>query len=151
MSIEKGFYKGRAIKGAEQYGTSSKGNDQIVIDLDLGEHGQVSTVLNFSDAAAPYAVQRLRALGWKGDDITNLQGIEINEVDVRVFYETYEGKERMKAEISTGGGRIKLETPMDPRAKSAFGARMKAFLRGTGQSAPRSAPTNQQDNSDIPF
>lgn len=151
MSLPKGFYKGRAIKGSEQYGVSKNGNDQIVIDLDLGELGQASTFLNFSDAAAPYAIERLRACGWKGDDVTDLTGIDANEIDVQVKYETYQGKEQMKVEIATGGGKVKLENQMDDRSKRAFGARMKQFLKGNGAATPKPASKPQETPDDLPF
>jgi len=155
MSIKAGVYKGRGIAGSEQYGISENGNDQIAIDLDLGEMGRASTILNFSDAAAPYAVQRLRACGWKGNDLTRLDGIDANEVDVQVKYEEYKGEQKMRVEIMTGGGRVKFKQEMDDRAKRAFAARMKPLLGGAAP-APKPAtsrgfgPTSSAED-DIPF
>ena len=135
--IPAGYYQGRAIAGSEQYGFTKKGDEQIVLDLSIPSlERQVSTVLFFSDKAYTYSLERLRACGWTGDDVTQLVGIDANEITVEITYEVYEGKERMKVNIATGGGRIKLETPMDAAAKRGFAARMKALAKG-GAPAPR--------------
>ncbi len=132
--IAAGIYKARGMAGSEQYGTARTGTDQIVIDLLVelgdGETTRLSTVLYFSDAAAPYAIERLRALGWAGNDLLDLRDLNKNEVDVAIKYETFEGQQRMKVDIMTGSGRLKLESPMGTREKAAFAARMKSFMAG---------------------
>src|SRR4051794_9734304 len=48
MSIEAGVYRAQAVAGSEQYGQTSKGTDQIVINMDLLDVGeQVSVFLYF--------------------------------------------------------------------------------------------------------
>jgi hypothetical protein len=129
------------VAGSEQYATSSTGTDQIAIDVYIPElERTLTTFLHFSAAAAPYAIERLRALGWKGDDLLDLAGIDQQDVDVQVKYETYDGKERMKVEIMTGGGRVKLENTMSEQQKRAFAARMKAFTKTTGASSGGARP-----------
>lgn len=158
-SIQAGFYKGRAIAGSEQYGTTAKGDEQIVLDLECPQLGRsFSTFLHFSELAMPYAIERLRACGWQGNDISKLVGIDSNEITFEIKYETYQGKTRMKVDIATGGGRIKLENQMDERAKRAFAARMQSFLKGAGnggapaplqqrrESPPRSMAQQNTDN-----
>jgi hypothetical protein len=141
--VAAGFYKGRAIAGSAQFAINeSNGNESIAIDVDLGEVGQFTTFLHFTDAASPYAIERLRACGWKGDDLANLDGIDTNEITVQVKYETYQGKERMKVDIATGGGRIKLENQMSEQQKRAFAARMRGALKGNGGTQPAAARSN---------
>lgn len=160
--IPAGTYQGRAIAGSEQYGQTSNHNDQIVIDLDLYEIGEkVSTFLVFSDAAAPYSLQRLRKLGWTGDDLSNLVGIDTNEVPVEVKYEEYNGEMKMKVQIVTGGT-VTLQNQFDDKGRKAFAAKYKALAKSTpvapaaqGQPARRPAvppppPATGTDN-DIPF
>lgn len=143
QKIAAGTYRGRGIAGSEQYGSTSNGNDQIVIDLDLPDIGeQVSTFLVFSDKAAPYAIQRLRALGWQGSDLSNLDGIDANEVDVEIRYEMYKGEEKMKVEIRTGGGRVQLQNTYDEKSKRGFAAKYAKLCAG----AP--APTNARPAQD---
>lgn len=147
-AIPAGFYQGRAVAGSEQYGVSKNGNDQIALDIAIPSlNSTFTTFLSFSEAAAPYAIERLRVCGWKGNDVTKLVGIDANEVTVQVKYETYDGKERMKVDIATGGGRITLENQMDEKSKRAFAARMKAFADGT---APKTAPAAKKRNNADP-
>ena len=156
FAIPAGFHKGRIIAGSEQFGTTKNGTDQIVLDVDLTDlRRQVSVVLFFSEKAAPYALEKLRACGWTGDDVTQLSGIDANEITVVVKYEVFEGKERLRADIATTGGRITLESPMDAPAKRGFAARMKAAAK----TVPRATPVQSQkrpaapetDEDDVPF
>lgn len=146
MSDEKipaGFYKGRALANSEQYGTSKEGTEQIALDLEIPSLNRcLTTFLFFTDNATEFAIQRLRACGWTGDDVTKLVGIDTNEIDVSVKYETYQGKERMKVEIATnGGGRVKLQATMDEKAKRSFGARVAMMIKAGPQ--PKAAkPAN---------
>lgn len=135
--IPAGFYRGRAIAGSEQYATNPKnGNEQIAVDFDIPSLSRALTVFfYFSENASQYAVEKLRACGWTGDNIGSLTGIDANEVDISIKYEVYEGKERMKVDVSTGGGRVKLENQMDEKAKRAFAARMKSFVAGSAKPA----------------
>jgi len=122
-----GIFKARAVKEATQYGESQGGHPQMALlmraKLDDGSAQEQTTFLIFSPDAAPYSFDRLRALGWKGQDLTDLSGIDANEVDIRVFSEEYQGKAQVKCEIM-GGGRVTLAKPMDPKT---FAARVAAI------------------------
>jgi hypothetical protein len=164
--IDAGVHRGRGIAGTEQYGTTSNGNDQIVVDLDLFDIGEkVSTFLVFSDAAAPYSMERLRALGWAGTDLTNLTGIDKSEVQVEVKYEMYQGEEKMKVQILTGGG-VVLKNKLDDKGKKAFAARYANLAKSTTpapgavapapsrhrtEKAPADFGQSQGGSDDIPF
>jgi hypothetical protein len=140
--IQAGFYPGRAIAGSEQYAINEKnGNESIAIDVDVPSlERSFTTFLHFTDAAAPYSIERLRACGWTGDDLAKLDGIDRNEVSVQIKYETFDGKERMKVDISTGGGRVKLENTMNEKQKRAFAARLRPLLqRGAKPAAAHAA------------
>jgi hypothetical protein len=153
--VSAGTYRGRAIAGTEQYGTTSNGNDQIVLDLDLIDLGEkVSTFLVFSDKSAPYSLERLRACGWKGDDLSNLSGIDANEVNVEVKYEMYQGDEKMKVQILTGGG-VVLKDKLDDKGRRAFAARYAKLAKATptvssvSPQSPRQAASAGND-ADVP-
>jgi hypothetical protein len=152
-AIEPGYYKGRAVAGSEQYGHTSNGTEQIAVDIDAPTFNRrFTTFLYFSDAAAPYAIEKLRACGWTGSDLGNLYGIDANEIDFSVKYEVFEGKERMKVDIATGGGRITLEKPMSEKDKRAFAARMKPYLAGgnTAKNAGLAPPVRRGRKSPEP-
>lgn len=153
QKVPAGFYKGRAIEGSEQYGTTTNGNDQILIDVEVPALERNFTVfLVFSDAAAQYAIDKLRACGWEGDDVSNLAGIGKNEVDIAIKYESYQGKERMKVDIYAGGGRFTLENQMDDKQKRSFAARMKSMMKGgasNGAATPKPPPTARRSAAPV--
>lgn len=165
--IPAGYYPGRAIAGSEQYGRTSGGHDQIVLDLDIPSLGRkLTTFLTFSDASAQYSLDRLRACGWAGDDVTNLAGIDANEVDIGIKYKPKQNGvgEQMEVSIMTGSGgyKIKDENKLTDQERRGFGARMKQFIKQGAPSVgtrPAPRPTQRQappvvsdaDDSDIPF
>ncbi len=147
--INPGQYKARGVKGGMQLGETEKGTLQVAIDLDVKDPqdnrkslGLMTTFLYFSPEAAPYSYERLRQLGWKGkgpDDIDNPDGIELNEVEIRVTqpeqYKAADGAIKMgvsKVEILTGAGQVKLSKPLD---SATFKSRLKAVGGGSGGSS----------------
>lgn len=131
--VKAGVYKGRAVKGSEQYGKTSGGTDQIVLDLAIKELGRnLQTFLYFSEKSAPYSIERLRKCGWKTDDILDLTGIDENEIDVEVLYEMYQppdgspARTVMKVNI-IAVGRVQIDQFSDAD-KRAFRARVSAMM-----------------------
>lgn len=142
MSIPAGSYRAKAVAGSEQYGQTKNGNDQIVLSMDLLDIGEtVSVFLYFSDAAAPHSIKRLRRAGWSGDDLSNLVGLGSVECSVSVKYEDYQGEQKMKVEIESGGT-VVLETQLDDKAKKAFGAKFRELAKATPKPVAQPAATN---------
>jgi len=144
--ISPGNYKAKAVKSSVQFGETERGNLQIAVDLDIknekGESlGTMTTFLFFTDASQSYSYERLRALGWQGkgpEEVDNMEGIDANEVEVRVTqpesYKAPDGTMKMgqsKVEITTGAGKVVLAKTVDA---STFKARLKAL--GGGGAAP---------------
>jgi hypothetical protein len=148
--IEPGIYRGKAIAGSEQYGETKNHNDQIVLDLQLDTGDTVSTFLVFSEKAAPWSIKRLRALGWQGDNLADLTGIDSSEVDIEVKYEEYQGEMKMKVQIMVGGT-VTLENQFDDKGKKAFAAKHAALAKAT-RTAPaiRSAPARTRSAPQAP-
>ena len=144
-------YEGKALK--VQLGETDTGTLQIAIDMDIfpGKDakesiGQMTTFLYFSEGAAVYSYERMRALGWKGngpDDIDKLDGIHDNRVPCRVTapeqYTAKDGSKKMgtsKLEILTGAGTVTLNKPLDA---GTFKARLQALGGGGGSPATPAA------------
>ena len=126
MTIAAGKYKARGIEGSVQIGRTSTGTEQIGIDMELETGDTVTTVLYFSDKAAPYSLERLKALGCTSLDDPAFPGISTNEVEAIVKHEEYQGKMNMKVEILTGGGgRFKFNDAMPETQARSFLARLK--------------------------
>jgi hypothetical protein len=124
-----GIYKAKGIEGQEQYGYSSNGNPELIVRLSVPALSrQLSTALYLTPDAYPYSVERLRSLGWEGDDLRNLKGIGQNEVDIQITYEMYDNKMTMKVQIM-GGGTFNTKTPAP---KDEWFARVQA-LTGLGR------------------
>lgn len=152
--IKAGTYKGRAIAGSERFGVSSNGTEQCSFSIDVPELGRsLSTVLSFSEAATPFALERLRACGWQDGDGTLFKNIAKNEINVIVKYEEWQGQQKMKVEILTGNGGITFQNPMSQQQVSRLGA----YLNGKAKAAPstngsaRPAQAKKQEVADDEF
>lgn len=152
--IAEGYYRAQAVGTDEphvQLGTSSNGNDQVAIELKLLDVDRtVFTVLTFSDAAKPFAIERLKALGWKGGQ--SFDGITDNEVRVRAKRETYTdrtgaSKTVTKFDIMTGAG-FSFQAPMADKQKRAFFA---SLTNGAARPPSRKEAAPPPKDDDIPF
>ena len=143
--IPAGTYKGRGVAGSAQLGMTRNGGDQVAIDVEIPSLGRTfTTFLFFSDAAKPFSIDRLRALGWdESSDDPSFPGIDRNEVDVVVKYETYQGEEKLKVEILTGGGKVTLKDTMTDGQKRSFMASLKTAAKQAG-GAPAAAASPKQ-------
>jgi hypothetical protein len=142
-----GNYQGKAVKGSEQYGESPNGNPELLLQVIIPElatpefpDGRVfTTVLYFSAEAAPYSIPRLRSLGWEGNDLSDLKGIDKNEVMINIAWpvDPGDGKAKLKVQIGSGAGTFSTKKPVDPKA---FAARVGAIAGLPTAPAAASAP-----------
>ena len=101
-------------------------------DLD----GTSDTVLYITEKSIDFQLERLRATGWKGTDLSDMSGIGEKEFDYEIRYEDYfdkaknETRKVMKTQILTGGGRIQISKPENNL--KAFAAKI-ALLTGKGK------------------
>jgi hypothetical protein len=153
MEIKAGRFKGRGIAGSEQYGTSGE-NETLQIGVDVNVPAlerSVTCFLYFSPAAYPYSIDRLRAMGWEGDDIRDLLGIDKNEIDVEIREEEYQGTKRWKVEIQSGPGKVQMKSQI---GKDDFARRFAAVTGGAGSPSPAATtgtPSGRADPKKPPF
>ncbi len=138
--IQAGYYNAHGIEGSDQLGFSGEGNEQVSIELTLTDLNRtVTTFLSFTDAAMPYSLERLRALGWKGG--TTFAGIGTNPVQVEIKYEQFNGKRSMKVNITTnGGGRFVMKNQMAEPQKLAFFNKVNAAANAPKAQAGKDYP-----------
>jgi len=130
--IPAGTYRAHGVAGSVQEGLTSNGTEQIAVQLFLDDLGEtVTAFLFFSEKAMTYSFDKLKALGWEGDT-TTYAGIDSKEAEVSISYEEYEGKERMRVDIRTGGGGVKLDRPMQGQQQQAFRAKLAALAKASG-------------------
>ena len=96
--ITAGIYKAVAV--AANAGTTSNGNDQIVVDLDLVDIGeQVRVYLVITANTAKWVWKKLAAAGWDGNNLDTLDGLGSKQCDVSIKYEMWQGANKMRADI----------------------------------------------------
>lgn len=160
-------YPARAT-GEYELGVSNNGTEQVGVSFRItqGEHlGTTLTWYGFfnTDENAQRAIKSLRACGWAGDDLSNLQGIDTNEVNIVVEIDEYEGQQRNKVAWVNGAG-VAMKNVMNDAQKKAFAARMKGLVLASKGSVPATrapAPKPQapqptqygtgNTSNDIPF
>lgn len=168
MSIGAGNYVARAVDA--EFGVSKTGSDfvQIHFAIQEGEHaGQTITAwLYFTEKTNARSLESLRHMGctFPDNDASNLTGYDANNVEIVVAEEEYNGVSRAKVQWvnALGGGRVKIEHPMDVGRKAAFRARMLGHVASTAGKAaakpangtpraPSAAPMREMGDDDIQF
>lgn len=131
----------RALGGALT--TAKTGTPGIGIELAVTQGDEVGQKIwyygYFSDAAKEYTFKTLRTLGWETDDLTDLRGIDKNEVSVIVALEEYNGQENLKVKGVYPLGGAGVANPMSDAEAKRFAATMKGDAiasRTAGQPAP---------------
>lgn len=183
--IPEGTYKSRGTEGALGYASTE--TEQIAVDLVFLEggpevEGQHLTWYGFfTEKTTERTLESLRLLGWVGDDLSDLTGIDQNEVYVKVTHEEDQnGNLRARAAWINASGGLAMKERMDEGAAKAFAQRMRGHVlaqkqrtkgvpetkpaanSGVGQgkrpaAAPppkrqqRAAPAEEVNDDDIPF
>jgi hypothetical protein len=132
--IDEGTYRARGVEAALGYTANEK--EQVAVEIELiddGEHGgkRLTWYGFFTDKTTETTLKALRTLGWAGDDLSNLAGIDANEVDVVIAHEEdQEGHLRVRVRWinALGSGGLQLKTRMDEGQAAAFAERMKGHV-----------------------
>lgn len=141
MELPNGIYQARATRAA--LGETKEGNERVAVEFELlteGFAGQRITWYGyFTDKAFPITIKALRACGWYGDDLSDLSGIEINEVELDIQNEAYEGKvsARVKWVNAPGSGGMAFGSPLPTDRAKALAARMRGQLLALEKSEGR--------------
>ena len=109
---------------------SKNGNDMVIANFYIeDERCSLPWSHTFgSTKAANEAIRSLRAMGWRGTDITDLSGATDNEVELKVEMETWEGKKRAKVKYVDVPGKGIRGEPMDAARKASFAERLKGQI-----------------------
>lgn len=145
--IPEGTFKARATEGA--LGWTSKGKEQIAVSFVLlegdAEGSQITWYGYFSDKTQDRTIESLRVCGWQGDDLSDLTGIDANEVWLVIEHEENDqGEVRARVRWVNGGGGVQMKEPMAADQAKAFAARMKGAVMAqrskSGGGAAAAAP-----------
>lgn len=149
MSLVTGEYLARGRSA--QLGKAGTGTVQVAVELEVIEGnyaGQHATWFGFfTEKTQERTLESLRLLGWQGDDLSDLKGIDRNDVKIVVEEETYNGKTTAKVQWINAPGGMALKDPMSADQAKAFAAKMKA----TVIAQRKKAASERKGNDDPPF
>ena len=141
MTLVPGTFTARAVEGA--LGETSNGSPQIAVELQVLDDGYTGETITwfgyFTEKTTARTMESLRILGWKTDDLSNLDGITENEVKIVVVEDEYDGKTRLKVNWINRPGGLALKSPMTPDKARGFAAQMKGAAVLSRGSAPKPA------------
>jgi hypothetical protein len=127
--IEEQTVKARAVE--YELGYTSSDSEQIRVEFVLlegpNENAHINWLGFFTEKTTEHTLKALRTCGWVGDDLSDLQGFDQNEVFLVIEHEEdLEGQLRPRVRwINAGAGAFTLKNKMDAGAAKAFAERMK--------------------------
>lgn len=129
---ESGSYKAKAVDWG--FNTTRNGNPELVIEFAVpmpdGSKEMQFAHLYFTEGAFDRAVESLRIMGWKGEELSELDnkggGIDANEVSLEIEMEKYEGKVTPKVQWINSGSGGHRQAPLTGDALKAFSFKMKS-------------------------
>ena len=147
--IHAGNYKARAVE--YQFGLAETGTEQVAVTFEITEEGEFHghTIVwfgFFTEATAERTVQALRTCGWDGDDLSDLRGLDRNEVVLVIEHDEYNGKVqvRVKWVNRSGAGRIELKRKMTDAQRIALGRRLKGLVLATKPKGADTVPSTER-------
>ena len=160
--IAAGKYRARVHKA--ELGYTQGGREQIGVSFALLDHdGQFITWYGyFTDKTVERTMESLRHCGWKSDDLSDLEGISDNEVEIVVDHDTDErGKRAVVRWVNRLGAGVAIKNVMSDDQKKAFAKKMKGAAvasRPRNSNQRQGSPSGVQvtdgdgdDDDDIPF
>lgn len=141
MSLTSGKFRAKGVAGA--LGFTKDHNPQVAVELrvlDDSHAGESITWFGyFTEKSQERTLEALRILGWKTDDLSNLDGITDNEVSITLEEEEYGGEVRLKVQWINRVGGIALKERMSPAEAQAFARQMKGAALASRQGVPAAA------------
>jgi hypothetical protein len=146
MGTNRRYYEAKATEWA--LGESSSGKEQVVVSFHVltpdAQEQRLTWYGYFTEKTADRTLESLRHCGWTGDDLTDLTGLDANEVQLVVEDEEYEGKVTAKVQWVNKAGGLALKAPLAPDKAKAFAASMRDRIRAMdaagGVRKPSAAP-----------
>lgn len=131
MGTNKRYYRARGVHAV--LGESSTGKEQVAVTLQILDEGATHQQLTwygfFTDATWERTIESLRTLGWQGDDLNDLTGIDRDEVSITVEDEEYNGQVYTRVKWINKAGGPAVKSPLTGDRAASFAAQMKAKIR----------------------
>lgn len=148
MGTNKRYYRGKAKEWT--LAESSTGKPMMVVLFDILTEGAAEKALTwrgfFTEATTDRTIESLRFMGFEGDDLSQLEGLDRNEVELVVEDEEYtdeasgEVKTSAKVQWVNKPRTLAVKTILEGDKLKAFAASMKASFRAVDAAAGKRAP-----------
>ena len=168
MITEAGTYRAKLLD--KQLCEAKTGTSQIALSFEVvegphaGEH--ITDFASLTDKALKYTIEKLRATGWRGVDLTQLESAGSAECYIVVQSEEYQGQQRLRVRFVNALDRAGPAMPgsMDAAKQKALAAKLRGAIAGLDVSQvkasakPQPAPSRSDSNEppppgdeDLPF
>jgi hypothetical protein len=148
--ITEGTWKARATEGALGY--TQGGSEQVGVSMQLldgpdeGKH--ITWYGYFTEKTVERTIESLRLMGWEGDSLADLTGIDRNDVFIVIEHEAdQQGEIRAKVRWVNGGGGVQMKDRLDEGAAVAFAERMKGAVLAAKSRVKGAAPGTRPANN----
>jgi len=132
MLVPIGMYRARAVEA--ELCSMSHGTEHVHVLFEIveGEHeGQFLPWFGFfTDATAKRTVESLRFCGWRGCDLSDLDGVSEDEVAIEVEHWLHEGRTHARVGDVRHRSRLLAASAMPPDRARGFAERMRGFILG---------------------
>jgi len=147
--IPNGTYRARAKEWVlAEIGANSTTAVSIKFHFEDPELGSIVWDGWLTEKTFDRTIESLRYCGWEGNDLSELHGLDANDVDLVIEQEEYEGRTYPKVKWVNRAGGLAHKTPLTGDKAKFFAAQMKDRIKALDASkaaapGPRSAPKNQ--------
>ena len=129
--IEAQTVKARAVEAA--LGTTSKGGEQVAILFTLlegpNEGERITYYGYFTEKTQERTLETLEYCGWEGDDLSDLRGVDRNDVYLVIEHEPDQnGETRARVRWVNAAGGIAMQNRMAPADAASFAQRMRGTV-----------------------
>lgn len=150
----KGTFVGRAQ--AWDLRVAKTGTEQILIKfaIEEGQHAgeTVYWTGSFTDKSFDFTMESLRTCGFEGDDLSNLESLSNNQVQLVIDEEEYDDKTYSRVQFINKIGSMAIKGAMSDAEKAEFAARMRGRVLASKSEEPeKTAEQVVNDMDDIPF
>lgn len=154
IDIPDGTYRARAVEAILT--TTRQDKPCVVVTFEFLDQAWKDVRMQwrgyFTDKTTDRTLESLRYCGWKGDDVTKLDGVDECEVDLVVAREKdLKGRWMPRVQWVNKPGMAAAGAPMPPDRAAAFAAAMRGAAAASRMRAAQSGPAAAQDDAAFPF
>ena len=150
MLVPIGTYRARAVEA--ELCSLSQGTEHVHVLFEVveGEYeGQFLPWFGFfSEVTAKRTVESLRFCGWRGCDLTDLDGVTDDEVAIEVEHWLREGRTHARVGDVRHRSRLLAAEPMPPDKVRTFAERMRGFILSLKHRSPPALEGARASGSD---